>query len=340
MYKLKHPWTQAFRCPAQWFVCILAVVMVGYTLMEPATALYALSTPEEDVLVLSTTSLQGSALNATQIYTSQTVQGGDIVLTAGETLVITYHGEEVTTQTKAETISQLLDRLGYSPSPLDLIVADFTDAQATVIVDSNFTYYEQAKEVSTYETQRIANPTLPEGTENIIQQGQDGESVNTYEVVYADGALLSRQLVGQTDSTVVDEIIEYGTAALDVGRNDPLVDVVTFEDGSGYLSFESGATLTFSGTKGMTATAYTGGVGKVGWITATGTYVHVGVIAVDKSVIPLGTKMFVVTDSGIVYGTGVAEDTGVIGNIVDLYYDTYDECINFGRRSCTVYFID
>ena len=38
-------------------------------------------------------------------------------------------------------------------------------------------------------------------------------------------------------------------------------------------------------------------------------------------------------------GTAVAEDTGVRGNIIDLYYDTYQQCINFGRRTCNVYIL-
>ena len=64
-------------------------------------------------------------------------------------------------------------------------------------------------------------------------------------------------------------------------------------------------------------------------------------MAVDKSVIPLGTRMYIVTNDGsVVYGPAVAADTGVRGNIVDLYYDTYQQCINFGRRSCTVYILE
>ena len=62
-------------------------------------------------------------------------------------------------------------------------------------------------------------------------------------------------------------------------------------------------------------------------------------MAVDKRVIPLGTKLYIVTNDGIVYGTAVAEDTGVKGNKVDLYFDTYQQCINFGRRGCTVYIL-
>ena len=38
-------------------------------------------------------------------------------------------------------------------------------------------------------------------------------------------------------------------------------------------------------------------------------------------------------------GTAVAEDTGVRGNIIDLYYETYQQCINFGRRTCNVYIL-
>jgi len=39
-------------------------------------------------------------------------------------------------------------------------------------------------------------------------------------------------------------------------------------------------------------------------------------------------------------GFAIAEDTGVRGNSIDLYYDTLDECIQFGRRDCTVYILD
>ena len=47
-----------------------------------------------------------------------------------------------------------------------------------------------------------------------------------------------------------------------------------------------------------------------------------------------------IADGSVVYGTAVAADTGVRGNIVDLYYDTYQQCINFGRRTCNVYILE
>ena len=98
--------------------------------------------------------------------------------------------------------------------------------------------------------------------------------------------------------------------------------------------------LNYSGIRKMTATAYTSGVNGVGTRTASGTKVHVGTVAVDRSVIPLGTRMYIVADGGIVYGLAVAEDTGVRGKKVDLYFNSYQECIQFGVRNCTVYILE
>lgn len=74
-------------------------------------------------------------------------------------------------------------------------------------------------------------------------------------------------------------------------------------------------------TLAVWATWYTaasaGGSGR----TATGTTVRKGTVAVDPSVIPLGTRMHIPG-----YGYGLAEDTGgaIIGNIIDLGYGPDD----------------
>ena len=68
-----------------------------------------------------------------------------------------------------------------------------------------------------------------------------------------------------------------------------------------------------------------------------------GAIAVDPDVIPLGSKLYIVTNDGeYVYGYCTAEDTGsaIQGYKVDLYYDSYDFCMLFGRREATVYVIE
>jgi 3D (Asp-Asp-Asp) domain-containing protein/septal ring factor EnvC (AmiA/AmiB activator) len=67
--------------------------------------------------------------------------------------------------------------------------------------------------------------------------------------------------------------------------------------------------------------------------TATGLATSWGVVAVDPSVIPLGTKM---TIPG--YGVGVAADTGgsVQGNVIDLWFPTVAQALAWGRRTVTI----
>jgi 3D (Asp-Asp-Asp) domain-containing protein/peptidoglycan hydrolase CwlO-like protein len=67
--------------------------------------------------------------------------------------------------------------------------------------------------------------------------------------------------------------------------------------------------------------------------TATGIPVAWGVVAVDPAVIPLGTRMFVPG-----YGNGVAADTGsaVRGAIIDLWFPSCAQALQWGRRTVTI----
>jgi 3D (Asp-Asp-Asp) domain-containing protein len=67
--------------------------------------------------------------------------------------------------------------------------------------------------------------------------------------------------------------------------------------------------------------------------TATGLPVGFGVVAVDPSVIPLGTRL---TIPG--YGEGVAADTGsaVQGYTIDLWFPTLADALAWGRRTVTI----
>lgn len=82
------------------------------------------------------------------------------------------------------------------------------------------------------------------------------------------------------------------------------------------------------GTMTVTATAYT-----LQGNTATGAPVGYGVVAVDPSVIPLGTR---ITIPG--YGEGVAADTGgaIQGAVIDLWFPTAAQAAAWGRRTVTI----
>lgn len=67
--------------------------------------------------------------------------------------------------------------------------------------------------------------------------------------------------------------------------------------------------------------------------TATGLPVGWGIVAVDPSLIPLGTRMSIPG-----YGEGVAADTGsaVRGAIIDLWFPTREQALAWGRRTVTI----
>lgn len=90
-----------------------------------------------------------------------------------------------------------------------------------------------------------------------------------------------------------------------------------------------------SKTLTMSATAYSTEANGMGTYSATGINLkqHPSCVAVDPSVIPLGSIIWV---SG--YGVSVAGDTGMAikGNVIDLHFSTVAQSMAWGRRTVTV----
>lgn len=156
-----------------------------------------------------------------------------------------------------------------------------------------------------YKTVKKDDPTMNEGEKKVVKKGKDGKAKVTYRIKYIDGKKASKKKIKtETIKKKQDKIVKIGTRATIDG---------------------------FAYTRTMTVKAYsyTGG-GR----TAMGTQARVGEIAVDPSVIPLGTSVYI-------EGVGVrrAEDTGgnIKGNTIDIYMNTHSECINWGCRYVTIY---
>lgn len=71
--------------------------------------------------------------------------------------------------------------------------------------------------------------------------------------------------------------------------------------------------------------------------TARGNTLRRGIIAVDPRIIPLGTRVYIPG-----YGEAIADDTGgaIIGNRIDIAFDTYEEAMTFGRQYIEIYILD
>lgn len=333
-----------------------AALTIAVTTAPKADALYILSGVEDSAIVLDD-SIDVPKISSEFVNVNPSKNGYSITLKKDLPISVSYQGDTISTTSNQESVHQLLRRLKITPGPLDMVAVNVSETQASIAVGSDLTLYDQVTEPATYETIRRPNSQMKEGEEKVVQEGKDGVRTSIYEVTWSNGREISRQFVEELESTAQNKIIEYGTYVEPVapppapaassnktGSNEnihsSIVKVEKNADGSGKLILSTGEVLPFSGVKSMKATAYTAGHDGVGTRTATGTHVRRGTVAVDRRVVPLGTRMYIVTaDGSYVYGLGVAEDTGYVGNNLDLYHDTYQQCIQFGRRGVTVYFL-
>lgn len=248
-----------------------------------------------------------------------------------------------------ETVESLLNRLDLI-LPEDAVLSVSPDSMTSdglVIQIFRSTQMEQTyTTVIPFKTVYCYDASLEEGQEVILTAGVDGQMMRTEVASYVDGKEVSRTLKSETViREPVDQLIAIGTYVEQPGQSEmpsepvkPGMPVIS----DGVIITPDGEYLTYTGSLAVTATAYHNSDPGCTIYTAIGTLCRVGAIAVDPRVIPLGTRMYIVSDDGqYIYGVAVAEDTGksIKGNKIDLYFDSVAECNTFGIRGCTVYFL-
>lgn len=282
----------------------------------------------------------GLELGADDTYTTQAVDGvAEITVRRSQNVTIDYYGEVMEEVSFGETVEELLTRLNLSwgqddtiSLPLDTETFDGMELAVARVVYQQQTYTAAVP----YETVYCSDASIPEGMEVVLTEGEAGEMVCQAKVTYINGEESERTVLSErVTSQPVDKVVAVGCGGEETLDEQPVI-------GDGTITLPGGEVLTYTRTMFAGATAYTceGYTGT----TATGTEARVGAIAVDPGVIPYGTRMFIVTNDGeYVYGIATAEDCGsmehIIGDRVDLYFDTKAECIEFGYRECTIYFL-
>ena len=259
-------------------------------------------------------------------------------------VTVVHYGNLMRTRARDETVSQLLARLELEYKEEDTLshpLEEMVQAGMTVRIDSIVTQTEQYTTTIAHESTSCNDAALPEGTWEVLIRGVDGELSCTAEVTYINGKEIRRKVLSQTQTIApVTEVVAWGTAPVPETQPIDPKGIPVIEDG--YIYLPTGEVLTYTGTATVRASAYTHTDAGCDFITSTGSRVHVGTVAVDPRYIPYGTRMFIMARSGsYVYGISEAEDCGgaIKGDRVDLYLPTYEECMEFGRRVCTVYYL-
>ncbi len=283
----------------------------------------------------------GFLLNAEDSYTTQANwTGGEITVQRAQQITVQVCGETVETTSTGESVGALLERLGV-PANDDYQVSEALDAATYDGMDLTVDYVIHQSETYTvevpYEITYCYDPTMEEGQERVITRGANGQMLCKADVVYENMQEQSRTVVEETVlQQPVNQVVAVGTGE-DVGGDSNQVLI-----GDGVIVLPTGEVLTYTRTAQFIATGYSQYNEGCDEITATGSHVRPGVVAVDPTVIPYGTRMFIVSNDGAyIYGVSTAEDCGgaIKNNRLDLYFETDPEFFQFGVRDCTVYFL-
>lgn len=284
----------------------------------------------------------GYDLRPDDAYTTQNGDGvSEITVQRNQRVIVDNCGEVIEVNTFGEDVGGLLERLNIPTNgcfqvsvPLETPTSDGMQVEVKCLVERE----EVRLETIPYQTRYCQYPGLPAGQEKLITTGTDGQKRIVELVNYTNYNEQSRVLVEESVlREPTDRIIVVGTGT--EGKLNTKAPAI----GDGVIVLPTGEILTYSSTGSYKATAYTHTDAGCDMITATGTTVRIGTVAVDPRVIPYGTRMYIVSNDGkYIYGLSAAEDCGggIKGNRLDLYFPTTAECFRFGVRGCTVYFLD
>lgn len=285
----------------------------------------------------------GLSLGERDSYTTEAVAGGSaITIQRAQSVTIRYHGQAMLVSSSGETVGELLSRLNLGVTGEDMVshgmdAATYDGMQ--LHIDREITQQEVYTKVLPHEVKRCRDVTVPVGIEEVLIEGEDGQMQCVAEVTYRNGVEIQRRVLSETVTRApVTEIIGEGCGE---GLREPDPEALPVI-GDGYITLPTGEVLTYYKSDTVRATAYTHTDAGCDRITATGTSVHWGTVAVDPRYIPYGTRMFIMaSDGSYIYGLAVAEDCGgdIKGDRMDLYMPTTQACLDFGRRRCTIYFL-
>ena len=240
------------------------------------------------------------------------------------------------------SVADAIDAAGIEVDDDDLINVGLSEPlnASTNIVINRVEYVTEVKlEAIEYATEYKEDDSYVIGFSKVLVDGEEGELAKTICHTYVDGKLASSDIVStEVTEEPVDEVIVQGTAEVN-----PIAAMsISQLDVPDYLALdENGVPTSYSNVLTGKSCAYSASPSAK---TASGRQVKVGYVAVDPSIIPYGTELYIVsTDGNYVYGYAVAADTGTAlldGRIlVDLFMESYDASCDWGAKQVNIYIL-
>jgi uncharacterized protein YabE (DUF348 family) len=227
-------------------------------------------------------------------------------------------GKEQDVWSTSTTVADFLSQQGITLNELDRVEPEL---KQTVTKDDVINVIRVEKVTDVVEepinfaviTKNDSN--LEKGKQKVVSQGQEGLLSKHYEVILENGKEVSRKLVSEKKvKEKQDKVVAMGTkvivAQVSRGESEPA--------GKEFYVTSTAYTANCSGCSGRTATGINLRANP-----------NIKVIAVDPSVIPLGTKVYV---EG--YGYAIAADKGsaVKGYKIDVFFPSTSDAYRWGRK--------
>jgi len=298
---------------ALYFIATVKIIIMENS--EKSKTLIAVGSNYEEIVDKATPELSEGR-------TVITKQGRRVTLNVITPFEITVNdGDSISIETTTGgTVSEVLNELAITLNKDDIVspeIDEVIDKPTTLTITR--IEYKKATETESYEAP--VDDQSEGATKTVTRPGVTGVALVTYMDRYENGKRVSRAEMSRS-------IVTEAQAA-----------VILSLEHNGEIPVMTEAPTEYVAIYNIECTAYS----EPGNYTATGKLAMVGYVAVDPTVIPYGTKMFICSaDGSYVYGYAQAEDCGgaVKGNIVDLYMDTEEECIQFGRRPMIAYILE
>lgn len=225
----------------------------------------------------------------------------------GVTLVVEDVAKKVYSRT--ENVDSLLREARVAPEPLDMV----DPPPARELRNNMVVTVVRVREELVVEEERLepateyrSNPELEKGKQKLVQQGSQGHLKRWVRKRLENGREAGSAVEREELVQARNIVIEYGTKVTPVHIETPSGPLLAWRRVTLYATWYTAA----SSGKPRVHPAY--------GVTRSGLPAGRGVVAVDPSVIPLGTQLYIPG-----YGPAVAGDTGggVRGLMVDLGYD-------------------
>ena len=280
-----------------------------------------ISTPATDDELLITEEDGRARIHILRAYTVPVIADGaeqDVVVTGG-------------------TVADALQKCGITWEENDIVepALDSETQPGTSITVHRVRYEEYTLEESIpVDVQRVETSLFYrcQNFEQVAQEGREGRSLVSYRETYVDGELTETIETGREILTeMVPRIVKC------YGEGTPVSSFTGPEIVDGKPAEGIAAVYTAQRSTGYSASATARG--------ASGRRLTYGTVAVNPSIIPYGSLMYITSADGqFVYGYAYAADTGtamMTGHaFIDLYYETYAESVKSAVIPVNVYVLD